>query len=126
MSEDVNMLIEDNGEIKRTSAIFLNKPTSSGGYAYYASYGNYIVKCEEPVYPASGVHGSTATVEEFVSDYKSKPIMLMCSHDGLDDEYSYGLHPVVNCWYNSYYSNRLGVVYFSGYSPMQCEFDFAE
>ena len=143
VSEDVNVLIEDNGEIKKASkseigaqadwneeneaspAFILNKPTSLGGYAYYATYGNYIVKCDGPEYPADGVTESTATVEEFVNDYKTKPIMLIRDSDDLTD-WDYGLHPVVNCWYNSYYTNRLGVVCFSGYSPTQCDFYFAE
>lgn len=127
VSEDVNMLIEDGGEIKRVSAseIILNKPTNLGGYAYYAVYGNYIAKCDECVYPANGISSSTATVEEFVNDYKSRPIMILKNNDNIGS-YSDGLHPLVNCVYNEYYANRLGLVIFSGYSSSQYDIDFAE
>lgn len=144
VSEDTNVLIEDNGEIKKVSksnigaqadwneeneaspAFILNKPTSLGGYAYYATYGNYIVKCDECVYPSNGISSSTATVDEFVNDYKSKPIMLLVGSDELSSGYDNGLRPLVNCVYNEYYANRLGLVYFNGYSPSKYDVDFAE
>lgn len=144
VSEDTNVLIEDNGEIKKVSksdigaqadwneeneaspAFILNKPTSLGGYAYYATYGNYIVKCDECVYPANRISSSTATVDEFVNDYKSKPIMLLVGDDGVASEYGNGLRPLVNCVYNEYYANRLGLVYFNGYSSYMKDIDFAE
>ena len=108
-----------------SSAYILNKPTSLGGYAYYAVYSSYIVKCDEPVYPSEGISSSTATVEEFVNDYKTKPIMILNSDAELDD-CGNGLHPLVNCTYNSYYANRLGLVFFEGYSSYKHEVDFAE
>lgn len=143
ISEEVNVLIVENDDIKKapkskigaqadwnetdegSPAFILNKPTSLGGYAYYAVYGNYIVKRDDCTYPADGINSSTVTVDEFVNDYKSKPIMIINAKDGLDS-YNYGIHPLVNCVYNSYYANRLGLVIFSGYSPTQCDIDFAE
>jgi hypothetical protein len=144
VSKDVNVLIEDNGEIKKVSksnigaqadwnetdegnpAFILNKPTSLGGYAYYAVYSYYITKCEEPVYPENwDKETTTVTAEEFVNDYKSKPIMLMMNGDQVND-YGYGLIPLVNCVYNAYYANKLGLVYFIGYEPVKHEFDFKE
>lgn len=142
MSEDTNVLIEKDGEIKRvpksevgaqadwnekneaSPAFILNKPTSLGGYAYYAAYGSYIVKCEEPVFPSNGISSSTVTASEFVEDFKSGPVMLLLGHDGLN-EWN-GLKPVVNCWYNAYYANKLNVVFFDGYSPYKEEFSFVE
>lgn len=144
VSENANVLVEENGEIKKVSkveigpqadwneeneaspAFILNKPTSLGGYAYYAVYGYYIARCEEPVFPQDGLSESTVTAEEFINDYKSRPIMLMYGHDGVSEGWGDGLLPVVNCIYNSYYSNVLDLVYFDGYSPTVREFTFAE
>lgn len=142
VSEDANVLVEENGEIKKVSkteigaqadwneeneaspAFILNKPKSLSGYAYYATYGSYVVKCDEPVYPENGISESTATASEFVEDFKTKPIMLMMSNNRLSAWD--GLKPVVNCWYNDYYANRLNVAVFEGYSPYRCEFTFVE
>ena len=94
-ADTANVMIEENGEIKRVPkntigaqadwnetdetnpAFILNKPQSMGGYTYYSYYGNHL-------YKSDGTY-SLATEEptraEFEAEYMKNPIMLLGSLD---------------------------------------------
>lgn len=90
-NESVNVIVEDNGDIKRVPksaigaqadwnetddknpAYILNKPKSLGGYTYYYYYNYYLYKCKDASFERGKDYVSQA---EFESDYYSNPILL--------------------------------------------------
>lgn len=99
IESSANVLIEENGEIKKVSksaigaqadwnetdetspAYILNKPESLGGYKYYYYYNYYLYKTNS----ATERPGNVGTTEKAISrtafenDYYSSPIMINCA-----------------------------------------------
>lgn len=72
-NEGTNVIVEDDGDLKRVPAFILNKPTKMGGYTYYYYYNYYLYKCDDHTFN----RGDTpVTQTEFEADYYSCPILL--------------------------------------------------
>lgn len=108
---EANVLIEENGDIKKTpknaigaqadwnetdessSAFILNKPESLGGYKYYFYSSYYLFRTNSATeWPANYTSADAVSKAAFEADYYSAPIML----NGV------GLIPAPCAWYGDY------------------------
>lgn len=95
LESSANVLVEENGEIKKTPktaigaqadwnetddtnpAYILNKPESLGGYKYYYYYNYYLYKAASPTEkPNTSSTSNAISKGAFESDYYNSPIML--------------------------------------------------
>lgn len=94
-NEGANVIIEEDGEIKRVPktaigaqadwnetdetnpAFILNKPTRIGGYLYYCYTDYTLYKCEDHNFNTE--EAKVVTKEEFEADYYSNPILFLNS-----------------------------------------------
>lgn len=139
-SENTNVLIEDNGEVKKVAmdqikvpqepqkpqvqanwneadetspAFILNKPEKMGGYTYFAFSSNGEIFKTDNFAAPSVVPGTRSDVSraEFEEAYKTTPIMLIpLTHDSLKQLNSTTSTPCPCAWY---YLNNAGYPHIS-------------
>ena len=96
LNDSANVLVEENGEIKKTpksaigaqadwnetnetsAAYILNKPESLGGYKYYYYYNYYLYKASNATEKPDTVGYSDRAISQaaFESDYYNCPVMI--------------------------------------------------
>lgn len=123
-TDEANVLIEENGDIKKTpknaigaqadwnetdessSAFILNKPESLGGYKYYFYCSYFLYRINNATdWPASFGFNNAVSQAAFEADYYSTPIML----SGAD------FVPAPCVWYGNYNDAlRIGIAHGPG------------